>query len=111
MEDDLLGNTFDVEKEGGGETNHSFTVDRVIGVPCIDRFLQPCGGKGVFPNKSPVEAGDACTTVKEGTGVDSFQGVRWFDKLDWDLHRWGSFYIDCSTLYTREDLRRRSFPI
>ena len=58
----------------------------------------------MFPDKSPVEAGDACATVDEGMSVDGFQGVQWFDKLDWDLHGWSSFYIDHSTLYTREDL-------
>ena len=64
----------------------------------------------MFPDKPPVKAGDACTAVNEGAGVNSFQGVRWFDKLDWNVHRWSSFYIDCSTLYTREDLRRGSLP-
>ena len=53
----------------------------------------------MFPDESPVETGDACATVNEGVGVNGFQGLRWFDKLDWDLHRGGS------TLYTREDLR------
>ena len=57
----------------------------------------------MFLDEPPVEAGDACAAINEGAGVDGFQGVRWFDKLDWDLHRWGSFYIDRSTLYTRED--------
>ena len=65
----------------------------------------------MFSYKSPVETGDACTTVDESAGVDDFQGVQWFNKLDWDLHRGGSFYIDRSTLYTREDSRRRNFPI
>ena len=65
----------------------------------------------MFPDKPPVETGDACATVNKGAGVDGFQGVRWFNKLNWDLHRGGSFYIDRSTLYIREDLRRRSFPI
>ena len=65
----------------------------------------------MLSDESPIETGDTCATVNEGLGVDSFQGVRWFDKLDWDLHRGGSFYIDRSTLYTRENSRRRSFPI
>ena len=65
----------------------------------------------MFSDESPVEAGDACTTVNEGAGVDDFQGVRWFDKLDWDLHRRGGFYIDCSTHYIREDSSGRSFLI
>ena len=65
----------------------------------------------MFPDEPPVETRDTCATVNEGAGVDGFQGVRWFDKLDRDLHRGGSFYIDRSTLYTRENSRRRSFPI
>ena len=111
MEGNFSGNAFDVKEEGGGEANYPFAVNGVIGVPCIDRLLQPCGGKEMFFNETPVEAGDACATVNEGVGVDGFQGVRWFNKLDWNLHRWGSLYIDCSTLYTREDSCQRSFLI
>ena len=65
----------------------------------------------MFSYKTPIETGNACAAVNEGMGVDSFQGVRWFDKLDWDLHRGCSFYIDRSTLYIRGDSRQRSFPI
>ena len=111
MEGDFLGDTLDVKEEGGSEANYSFAVDGVIGVPRVDRLLQPRGGEGVFPDESPVETGDACAAVNESMGVDSFQGVRWLDKLDWNLHRRGSFYIDRSTLYTREGSHRRSFPI
>ena len=57
----------------------------------------------MFPDEPPVEARDACATVNKGAGIDGFQSVQWFNKLDWDLHRGGSFYIDRSTLYTRED--------
>ena len=111
MEGDFSGNTFDVEKEGGGKANYPFAVNGVIGVSRVDRLFQPCGGEGMFPDEPPVETGDACAAVNEGAGVNSFQGVRWFDKLDWDLHRRGSFYIDHSILYTREDSHQRSFPI
>ena len=61
-------------------------------------------------DKPPVKAENACATINEGTSVNGFQGVRWFNELNWDLHRWGSFYIDRCTLYTREDLHQRSFP-
>ena len=57
----------------------------------------------MFPDKSPVEAGDAGPTVNKGTGINDFQGVRWFNKLNGDLHRWGSFYMNHSTLCTREN--------
>ena len=60
MKGDFLGDSFDVEEEGGGETNYSFAVNGVIGVSCVDRLLQLCGGESVFPDKPPVEAGDAC---------------------------------------------------
>ena len=103
MGGDFSGNSFNVEKEGRGEVDHSFAVDGVVSIPCIDGFLQSYGGKRMFSDKPPVKAGDACTTIHEGASVDGFQGVRWFNELNWDLHRWGSFYIDCSTLYTRED--------
>ena len=39
MEGDLLGNTFDVEEEGGGEVDYSFAVNGVVGVPCVDGLL------------------------------------------------------------------------
>ena len=111
MEGDFPGNTFDVEKEGRGGVDYPFAINGVVGVSCVDRFLQSCDGEGVFLDKSPVKAGDACATINKGTSVDGFQGVRWFNKLNWNLHRWGSLYIDCSTLYTREGSRRRSFLI
>ena len=111
MEADLLSDTLNIEEEGGGEANYSFAVNGVISISCVDGLLQLCGGEGMFPDESPVETGDACAAVNEGTGVDGFQDVRWFDKLDWDLHRRGGFYIDHSTLYTREDSHRRRFPV
>ena len=103
MKGDLPGDPLDVKEEGGGEANYSFAINGVVGIPRIDGFLQPSGGEGVFPDESPVKAGDACAAVNKGMGVDGFQSVRWFDKLNWNLHRGGSFYIDHGTLYTRED--------
>ena len=111
MEGDFPGDTFNIEEEGRGKADYSFAINGVVGIPCIDRFLQPHGGKGMFLDKPPIKAGDACAAVNEGAGVDGFQGVRWFDKLNWNLHRGSSFYIDHSTLYTREDLRQRSLKI
>ena len=75
MEGDLPSDTFDVEKEGGSEVDYPFAIDRVIGVSCINRFLQLHGGEGMFSDKPPVKAGDASAAINEGTGVDSFQGV------------------------------------
>ena len=75
MEGDFAGDSFDIEKEGGGETNYSPAVDGVISIPCIDRLLQLSGGEGMFSNESPIETGDTCATVNEGMGVDGIQGV------------------------------------
>ena len=75
MEGDFPGDAFNIEEEGGGETNYSFAVNGVVGISCVDGFLQPSSGEGMFSDESPVETGDACTTVNEGAGVDGFQGV------------------------------------
>ena len=39
MEGNLPNVALDVEEGGGGETDYSFAVDGVVGVPCIDWFL------------------------------------------------------------------------
>ena len=111
MKGDFSSNSFYIEKEGGSEIDYSFTVNGIISVSGIDWFLQLGSREGMFFNKSPVETRDACTTINEGTGVDGFQGVRWFNKLDRDLHRWDSFYMNHSTLCTRKNSRQRSFPV
>ena len=75
MEGDFPGNSLNIEEEGGGEADYSLAVNGVISIPGIDWFLQPGGGEGVFPDKSPIEGGDACATINKGTGVDDFQVV------------------------------------
>ena len=65
----------------------------------------------MFPYKPPIKTGDTCATVNEGMGVNSFQGVQWFNELNRDLHRWGSFYMNRGTLCTRKSSHQRSFPI
>ena len=70
MEGDFSGDALNIEEKGGGETNYS-----LVSISCIDGFLQPSSGEGMFSVESPVKTGDACTTVNEGVGVDSFQGV------------------------------------
>ena len=110
MESDFSGDTLDVEKESGGEADYSFAIDGVIGVSCIDGFLQLCSGERMFSDKPPIKAGDTWAAINECVSVNGFQGVRWFDKLNWNLHRQSSFYIDHSTLYTREDLHQGSLP-
>ena len=72
MEGGLLGDTFDVKKEGRGEVDYPFAINGVVSVSCIDRFLQSCGGEGLFPDKSPVKARDACAAINKGMGVNSF---------------------------------------
>ena len=72
MEGNLLSDAFNIEEEDGGEMDYSFAVDGVVGIPCIDWFLQPSGRQGMFSNKPPIEAGDACAAVYESTGVNGF---------------------------------------
>ena len=103
MEGDFLSDSFNIEEEGRGEADHSFAVNGVIGIPGIDCFLQLSCGEGMFPDKSPIEARDACATVNNSTGIDSFQVVQWFNQLDRDLYRWGSFYMNHGTLCTTEN--------
>ena len=59
----------------------------------------------MFSNKPPIEAGNARATINKGASVDGFQSVRWFNKLDWDLHGQSSFYMNHGILCTRENLR------
>ena len=93
---DLPSNSFNIEEEGGGEVDYSLAVNGVVGISGIDWFLQPGGGEGMFSDKSPIKAGDACATVNKSMCVDGFQGLRGFNKLNRDLHEWGSFYMNCS---------------
>ena len=55
--------------------DYFFAVNVVIGISGIDWFVQPGSGEEVFPNKSPIKAGDACAAVNKGVGVNGFQGV------------------------------------
>ena len=82
MKGDFPSDSFDVEEEGGSKADYSFTINGVIGVSGIDWFFQPGSGEGMFPDKPPIKAGDTCTTVNKGMGVDGFQGVRGFNKLN-----------------------------
>ena len=111
MKGDLPSDPINIEEEDGGKADYSLAVDGVTGISGIDLFLQPGSGEGVFPDKPPIKAGNTGTTVNKSAGVDGFQGVQWFNKLNRDLHRWGSFYMDCHTLYFRKNLCRGSFPI
>jgi len=44
----------------------------------------------VLPNEAIVNAGDVRTTIDEGVGVDGFQGVRRYNELQRDSHRFAS---------------------
>ena len=76
----------DVEEQGSGEPDSSFGVDRVVHVSGLDRGFQALGRDSLFPDKPPVDARDACSTVDKGSGVNGFHRVRGNDKLNWDLH-------------------------
>ena len=82
MEGDLLSDPFDIEEEGGGKADYSFAINGVISVSGVDWFFQPSSGEGMFSDKPPIKAGDACAAVNKGVGVNGFQGVQEFDKLN-----------------------------
>ena len=86
MEGDPLGYSSNVKEQGGGEPDYPFGVDGVVHIPCLDRDFQALDRKFVFSDKPPVNAGDACPTIYEGSGVNGFHRVRRSDELDWDLH-------------------------
>ena len=44
MEGDFPGDALNIEEEGGGETNYSLAVNGVVGISCIDGFLQSSSG-------------------------------------------------------------------
>ena len=75
MEGDSAGYSSDIEEQIGRELDYSLRVDGVIHVSCLDRGFQVLGREFVFPNKPPVDAGDACSTVYEGSGVNDFHCV------------------------------------
>ena len=66
------------------EANKEYSMGRVaLG---LDRGFQALGGDSLFSDKPPVDAGDACSAVDKGSGVNGFHRVRGDDKLDSDLH-------------------------
>ena len=75
MKDHLLGDSFDVDKEGTGVSDISFLVEGSVSVPRADGFLEFDDGESVFFNKVVVDAGDISSTINEGVGVDGFQGM------------------------------------
>jgi hypothetical protein len=76
----------------------------------MDRGREAFGGEAMFADKAPIDEGDTCTAVNERSDVDSFQGVRRFNKLYWDLHRRGRGYNYSSNLGGRRVSRRRRSP-
>ena len=75
MEGDSAGYSSDIEEQIGRELDYSLRVDGVIRIPCLDRGFQALGREFVFPNEPPVGAGDACSAVYEGSGVNGFHHV------------------------------------
>ena len=72
MEEMLLSNSFNVGKQGTGETDFSIFVQGLIDVVDLDRVIEFHSGEGVFSHKLPVNAGDVCTTVDKSSGVNNF---------------------------------------
>ena len=87
MELNFLDDSFDGEEKGAGEADGSGLVVRLIDVSDRNGVLETGGGDLVLSHKVPVDAGDVCTAVNKGTGVNGFQGVHGGDQLYWDSHR------------------------
>ena len=81
-----MGYSSNIEEQGGSEPDYSFRVNRVVCVLGLDRGFQALGGDSLFPDKPPVDTGDACSAVDKGTSFNGFHRVRGDDELDWDLH-------------------------
>jgi len=72
VKDYFLGDSFNVGKKGAGVQDISFLVEGSIGVSRTDRFFEFRDGQSMFFDKVIVDAGDVCTAVDEGIGVDGF---------------------------------------
>ena len=46
----------------------------------------------MFLDEVIVDAGDVCTAVNKGIGIDGFQGVQRYDELQRDSHRFASHW-------------------
>ena len=86
VEGDLSGYSSDIKEQSSGELDYPFGINGVVLVPGLYWGFQSLGREFVFPNKSPVDARDACPAVYEGPGVNGFHCVRGGDELNWDLH-------------------------
>ena len=75
IEGGTAGYSSDVEEEGGGELDYFFRVDGVVRVSGLNRGFQALGGNSLFPDKPPVDAGDACPTVDKGSSFNGFHHV------------------------------------
>ena len=62
-------------------------------------------------DKSPRDARDACPTVYEGSGVNSFHRVQRDNELDWDLHSRQGLYKYIHTGNRRKGLHWRTLPV
>ena len=63
MEDDLLGDSSNIKKQGSGKPDYSLGIDGVIHVSCLNRVFQALGGEFVFSNESPIDARDTCPMI------------------------------------------------
>ena len=75
MEGDSSGYPSNIKEQGGGKLDYSLGVDRVVHISCLDWGFQVLGRKSVFPDKSPIDAGDAHPIIYEGLGINGFHHV------------------------------------
>ena len=111
VEGGSTGYSSNIEEQGGGESDYPFGVDRVVCVPGLDRGFQALGRDSLFPDKSPVNAGNACPAINKGSGVNGFHRVRGDNELNWALHSGRRLYKYICTRYGRKNLRWGTLPI
>ena len=75
MEVYLLYDPFNVDKEIIWKSDISILVWQGVCVSGMNRFGKFCGGKFVFTDRLPVDAGYVCSAINEGSDVYSFHGV------------------------------------
>jgi len=73
VEDVFEGDSFN--EEITGIANVSFCVKGSIGISGANGNSKFCNRKVVLFDKIIVDAGDVCTTINEGIGINDFQGM------------------------------------
>ena len=84
---DFLGDFSYSEEQGSSEKYLSFGIGGSVSVSQDDWSCQSFSGDSILSNKSPVNAGDICSTVYFGSGVDDLKSLFIREEGDSNLHR------------------------